>query len=76
MGGNDMKLEERNGKWVEIYRAKDVEGEITLQVPNTIWAGWLEPVHIKDVYLAGFLSSIGWEVKLPQKATLESHTRP
>jgi hypothetical protein len=61
-----MKMEERNGKWIEIYRAKDAANEITLQVPNTIWAGWLEPVHVRDEDLAEFLRSIGWEVKLPQ----------
>jgi len=62
-----MKIEERSGKWVEIYRAKDADDEITLQVPNTIWAGWLEPVHIRQEDLATFLRSIGWEVSLPQK---------
>jgi hypothetical protein len=68
MGGKEMKIEERNGKWVEIYRAKDAADEITLQVPNTIWAGWLEPVHIKEEDLATFLRSLGWEVTLPQAA--------
>jgi len=62
-----MKIEERNGKWVEISRAKDAEDEITLQVPNTIWAGWLEPVHIRGEDLAVFLRTIGWDVTLPQK---------
>ena len=60
-----MKIAERTGKWVEMDRSKEVSGEISIQVPNGIWAGWLSPVFVKEEDLATFLRSVGWRVELP-----------
>lgn len=61
-----MKIPERTGKWIEMERSTDVDGEITLQVPNGVWAGWLSPVFVKEEDLAACLRSLGWRVRLPQ----------
>jgi len=60
-----MKIAERTGKWVEIDKSTDADGELSLQVPNGIWAGWLSPIFIKEEDLASFLRSVGWRVELP-----------
>lgn len=66
--GDDMKVPERTGKWIEMSRSADGANEITLQVPNGIWAGWMTPIRLKDDDVAAFLRSIGWHVELPQPA--------
>jgi formylmethanofuran dehydrogenase subunit D len=63
--GDDMKISERTGKWVEINKSTDADDELTIQVPNGIWAGWLAPVSVKEEDLASFLRAIGWRVELP-----------
>lgn len=63
--GVAMKIAERTGKWVEMDRSKEASGEISIQVPNGIWAGWLSPVFVKEEDLASFLRSVGWRVELP-----------
>jgi len=60
-----MKIPERTGKWVEIDTATDADDEIAIQVPNTIWAGWLVPVFLKQEDLASALRSLGWAVSVP-----------
>jgi hypothetical protein len=64
--GNAMKIPEQTGKWVEMARSVDSTEEITLQVPNGIWAGWMTPIRLKEDDVAVFLRSIGWHVDLPQ----------
>jgi len=60
-----VKIPEQSGKWVEIEKAPDRDGEIMMHVPNTIWAAWQVPLYFKEEDLASFLRSIGWEVSLP-----------
>lgn len=60
-----MKIPERTGKWIEIDKSTDDDSEITIQVPNGIWAGWLTPIFVKEEDLASFLRSVGWRVDLP-----------
>jgi hypothetical protein len=63
-----MKIPERTGKWVEMEKSTDRDDEITIRVPNGIWAGWLSPVLVKEEDLAAFLRSIGWQVSAPTSA--------
>jgi hypothetical protein len=49
-------------------RSKDMNDEISIQVPNGMWAGWLSPVFVKEEDLASFLRSLGWRVELPASA--------
>jgi hypothetical protein len=70
-GGAEVKVAERSGKWVEMDTSPEREGEIAIRVPNTIWAGWLEPVFLKESDLAGFLRSVGWDAVPPS----EKHRR-
>jgi hypothetical protein len=60
-----MKISERTGKWVEIDKSTDADDELSIQVPNGIWAGWLTPIFLKEEDLASFLRSLGWQVVLP-----------
>jgi hypothetical protein len=60
-----MKIPERTGKWIEIDKSPNVDDEITIQVPNGIWAGWLSSVCVQEADLATFLRSVGWRVELP-----------
>lgn len=60
-----MKLQERTGKWVEIERSKGRDGEITLQVPNSIWPGMQNPIFLDESDLAVSLRMLGWDVVLP-----------
>jgi hypothetical protein len=60
-----MKIPERTGMWVEMEKSADSPDEITVQVPNGIWAGWMLSVHVNQEDLATFLRSIGWQVELP-----------
>ena len=64
--GDDVKIPERTGKWIEMEQSTDMKGEITLQVPNGVWAGWLSPIFVKEEDLATCLRSLGWRVRLPQ----------
>lgn len=61
-----MKIPERTGMWVEMARSADRDDEITVQVPNGIWAGWMLDVHVKEEDLAAFLRSVGWHVDVPR----------
>ena len=63
-----MKIPERTGLWVEMERSADCAEEITVQVPNGIWAGWMMSVNVKQDDLATFLRSIGWQVEAPRSA--------
>ena len=63
-----MKIPERSGMWVEMARSVDREGEITVRVPNGIWAGWMLDVHLDEQDVAEFLRSIGWAVEMPTAA--------
>ena len=67
-----MKLSERTGKWIEINKSTDADDELTIQVPNGIWAGWLSPVTVREEELASFLRSVGWRVELPASAKQRS----
>ena len=49
----------------EIERSKDREGEITLQVPNSIWPGMQNPIFLDEDDLAVSLRLLGWNVVLP-----------
>ena len=60
-----MKIPERTGKWVEVDKSTEADDELTFQVPNSIWAGWLTPLFIKEEDLASFLRSLGWKVVVP-----------
>lgn len=64
-GGDVMKIPERTGMWVEMSRSSDRDDEITVEVPNGIWAGWMLSVRLNDQDIAEFLRSIGWQVVLP-----------
>jgi hypothetical protein len=66
--GGGMKIPEQAGKWVEMARSADSANEITLQVPNGMWAGWTTPIRLKEDDIAAFLRSIGWHVDLPRSA--------
>ena len=70
--GDAMKLSERTGKWVEIDKSTDADDELIIQVPDSIWAGWLSPVTVREDELASFLRSLGWRVELPASATQRS----
>ncbi|GAC1325871.1 MAG: hypothetical protein NVSMB22_16180 [Chloroflexota bacterium] len=61
-----MKIPESTGKWIEMAKSVESDDEITMQVPNGIWAGWMMPVRLKDEDVAVFLRSIGWHVDLPR----------
>ncbi|HEX6509897.1 MAG TPA: hypothetical protein VF221_19905 [Chloroflexota bacterium] len=63
-----MKIPERTGKWIEMDRSTDRDDEITIQVPNGIWAGWMMPVYLSEEDIAAFLRSVGWQVVLPKSA--------
>ena len=60
-----MKIPERSGKWIEMDKSTDKDGEITISVPNSIWAGWQTPIFVQEEDLATFLRSLGWQVALP-----------
>jgi hypothetical protein len=68
VGGAAMKIPERTGMWVEMAKSADRDDEITVQVPNGIWAGWMLSVRLKEEDVAAFLRSIGWKVEVPQYA--------
>lgn len=70
-----MKVRERSGMWVELARAHDREDEITVQVPNGIWAGWMLDVYLRDEDLAAFLRSIGWSVETPTSRAVHGEVR-
>lgn len=61
-----MKIPERTGKWVEVERTADRDGEVTIKVPNTIWTAWMMDVYLKDDDLATCLRSLGWQVTPPR----------
>lgn len=63
-----MKVPESTGKWVEVIRSTDREDELVFQVPNGIWAGWMQDVCVKEDDLAACLRSLGWQVTTPATA--------
>jgi hypothetical protein len=63
-----MKIPERTGKWIEMSKSADRDGEITVEVPTSVWAGWMMQVYLREEDVAAFLRSIGWHVEVPESS--------